>query len=40
MEKMVPWDTKPRERMRLIVEYRWVVKRIGQQAVLDCLEAV
>ena len=37
---MVPRDTKQWERMRLITEYRWVAGRIGQQAALDCFEAV
>ena len=40
MQKMVPQDTRQRERMRLITEYRWVAGRIGQQAALDCFEAV
>ena len=40
LTKMVPWDTKQRERMRLITEYRRVAKRIGQQAALDCFEVV
>ena len=40
MQKMVPRDTKQRERMRLITEYRRVAGRIGQQAALDCSEAV
>ena len=40
MQKMVPQDTKQRERMRLITEYRRVAGRIGQQAALDCLEVV
>ena len=40
MQKMVPRDTKQQERMRLITEYRWVAKRIGQQAALDCFEVV
>ena len=37
---MVPQDTKEQERMRLITEYWWVAKRIGQQAALDCLKVV
>ena len=40
MQKMVPRDMKQQERMRLIVEYQWVANRIGQQAALDCFEAV
>ena len=39
-QKMVPRDTKQWERMRLITEYRRVAGRIGQQAALDCFEAV
>ena len=39
-QKMVPWDMKQRERMRLITEYCRVAGRIRQQAALDCFEAV
>ena len=39
-QKMVPRDMKQRERMRLITEYCRVARRIGQQAALDCFQAV